>query len=469
MRKYTGIILIFLIPLLFSNCHRPSISSPITAAPYARFEHWISWNISFTPVSAPDSISVITALENYVTNWAIGKDPTSRLSFKLLHCPCDTLLTNLDATLVTGSGKPVAPPPSQPNPGPSGDYLVGTNFDMNIPSSLDSNYLDLPNLKPDSTVVITYIPGSDSMNKTLAVIDTGLDSALFQKAYPNSVWAGNLLWDDKAETIFDVVPGEATNLLKDGGTVNHGTAATAIILTQMARMQPNRIPKIMSIRAFDDSEKGSIYTVSCALSYAIKHKADFVNASWGYYGKKDSVLLKYIKRADSAHIRMIAAAGNTPGTHDPTQICASSPNPVNNLDKATTDHLFYPACFAPDIRNLVSVTQIHDVTPNSVHPNLVPCFYQNYSQSYITVGAFEQSAGLKYCCQFKIPFLASNIEGSSFATPAITAQLMFEMAGSNMDIKSFIQANSNVAAPIPGSTAAFYTNEGRYITFQVKH
>jgi hypothetical protein len=468
MRKYTGIILIFLVPLFFSDCHRTSSSPPTHPAPYAVFQHWISWNLSFTPVSAPDSISIITALENYVTTWATNLDPTSKLTFKLLHCPCDTLLTNLDATLLTGSGKPVTPPPTQPNPGPTGDYLLGNNFEMNIPSNLDSNNFTTVNLTADY-LPIAHIPSTDSLDNTLAVIDTGLDTALFQKQYPKSVWAGNLLWEEKPETLFDVVPGETTNLLIDSCAVKHGTAATAIILSQMARMKPNRIPKIMSIRAFDDSEKGSIYTVSCALSYAIQKKVSFVNASWGYYGKKDSVLLKYIKRADSAHIRIIAAAGNTLGKHLQSQICSPVTNTVNNLNQfATWDSLFYPACFAPDIPNLVSVTQLHEGPAAVGQSNLVPCFYQNYSPNYITVGAHELKPVKGECCQFSIPFLKTNIEGSSFATPVITAELMFELANTNLAIKPFILSHSRIANTTP-TGAGFFTNQGRYIEYELQH
>ncbi len=223
----------------------------------------------------------------------------------------------------------------------------------------------------------------------------------------------------------------------------------------------------MSIRAFDDSEKGSIYTVSCAMSYAIQKKADYINASWGYFGQEDPVLKNYTSKANSNNIRMIAAAGNTPGKHDPGKVCTTNTaNPANNLDKLhkLDTVLFYPACFAPEFKNLVSVTQVDLTTSMLVPPppalkNLFPCFYQNYSSNYITVGAFEPptSVNVNSCCTFKIPFLNQNIEGSSFATPAMTAIFMARLG--DQDIKSWIRLN---ASTMLNKT---YTDGGFYFTF----
>jgi|SRR5450755_40405 hypothetical protein len=468
MRKCIAILSIIAIPVLFLSCHSGGESSKVESRSLIdspkTFDHWISWNLLFTTSTAADSLTIIKKFESYLSGYVTGQDASAKLTFNLHYCPCDKFLTNLDATLVTGSGKPVQVPPNQPNPGPSGDYTLGNNFDMSIPSSADPN--DIYQNVKQNNVKFVYSPSAELVNKTLAVIDTGLDTVMFKKAYPNTIWFGNLLWQGpKGKTLFDVYPGENENVLMDHGIVRHGTAATAIILTQMSRIASNRIPKIMSIRAFNDAEEGSIYTVSCALSYAIQQHADFINASWGYYGPKDPVLKKYLMKASEANIRIIAAAGNTRGTHDPNLVCSSTVNDANNLELFKKDTLFYPASFAPDIPNLVSVTEMHSLSVSPAPLQLVPCFYQNFSSKYITVGAFEIKSKIT-CCEFSIPFLNNPIEGSSFATPVITGKLMIGLNKID-DIKLYINNHSQVGLTLTGLPNS-YTNKGEYISFVIQ-
>ena len=375
----------------------------------------------------------------------------------------------MDVTAIFPSGNPVPAPPVVPKPGPQGDYLLGNNFNMYIPEFKDSIHPPLTDIyKYPSVRFVANSPGSPR-HRILAVIDTGLDTVRFNKAYPNTTWVGNLLWQDqRGRTIFDVVEGEPVGWLKDNTLVRHGTAATEITLAQIFSSNKENIPQIMSIRAFDDLENGSIYTVSCALSYAIQKKADFINASWGYFGKEDSVLLKYIKRASDSNIRIVAAAGNSPFPHDGGMVCSNMLNHLNDLERLKTkDSVFYPAAFAPKITNLVSVTQLHlHSTPSTTSAiDLFPCFYQNYSAQYITVGVFENTLlPPAICCSFNLPLLHGAIEGSSFATPVMTAILMSSLFGRSQDVKTFINANA------PKSFDKTFTLNGNYFPFrQVPH
>jgi hypothetical protein len=432
-------------------------------------KHWVNWNILFTPSSIASSSQTIHDFEDSLTKWVKNIDPTASLSFEFHFCPCDSLLTNMDATLVTGSGKTVNPPPTTPSPGPSGDFTLAKNLDTymaeisdSVVSVLDSGHIQYH----DTTSLVAGMAGT-LHDKTLAVIDTGLDTALFKLVYRNTIWLGNMLWNDPAKaTLFDVVPGESNGLLIDDNAVKHGTAATYIALSQIQvnDVPSNQMPKIMSIRAFDKDEKGSIYTVSCGLSYAIQHNADYINASWGYFGAQDPVLRRYIRLADRATIRIIAAAGNSPIVHKSTDICKSQKNDLNDLDRLDTkDSLFYPACFAPDFANVVSVTQLSHIIPGAL-----PCYYQNFSPGYITVGAFDTNPTNGVCCTFSLPFLSNAIEGSSFATPAATGTLMTSVTSKSQNIKLFIEGHYK-PPPFTGTVIPpVYTNMGDVIQYHQK-
>ncbi len=457
------IILLLLILLFWRACFRKP--GPVVFSKGDTVAHWISWNVLFTTNSASTSAQVIQEFEDSLTKFAQAQNPTAVLQFHLGYCPCDSLLTNIDATLTYGAGQAVTTPPTHPSPGPKGDYTLGNNFAMEVPDYTDTNNIDTSKLTHHPYDSLPAGTVSGKRKGILAVIDTGLDTALFNLSYPLAKWGGDLLWQEPAgkATLFNVVDDVPTNMLKDNTLVKHGTAATQIILTQMRAMRNAKIPRILSIRAFDDSERGSIYTVSCAMSYAIKSHANYINASWGYLGPQDSVLRHYVVTASEKHIRIIAAAGNTPGHHISDSVCGKTLNTANSLDSLRQDTLFYPACYAQGIENVVSVTQMSAVNSPSLSP-LIPCKYQNYSPNYITVGALEvkNSAGtgpIIECCRFEIPFLARAIEGSSFATPVITALLMTQDPGPVNSIKAYINTNAN------HEQSGLFTDRGSFFNY----
>ncbi|HTB25569.1 MAG TPA: hypothetical protein VK711_09360, partial [Puia sp.] len=104
MRKLL-IFLLILIFLFFLYCFFIKkggccIGSKISPADSTKtVEHWINWNILFTTGSIANSAQTIQQFEDSLNKYAKGYNPTASLSFKYHHCPCDTLLTNMDATL----------------------------------------------------------------------------------------------------------------------------------------------------------------------------------------------------------------------------------------------------------------------------------------------------------------------------------------------------------------------------------
>jgi hypothetical protein len=459
-KSITAIIIIFL-GVLFIFPHFSCHPGDNGNKEYPDTVHLVNWNIAFTPSSNGSSADIITAIEDSLTKYVQAHNADTRLIFIIKSCPCDTSLLNLDATVIYGSGQTVPTPPTQPKPGPSGDYLVEENFKVYNPEFKDSTYQDTSTAYT-SPINIQAAPVSSRLHKVLAVIDTGLDTLRFNQSFPNTVWNGNLLWQDGAnETLFNVMPGEPEHVLIDNTNVKHGTAVTEIVLKQVYQLDKNSIPQIMSIRAFDSNEQGTVYTVSCALSYAIQHHADFINASWGYFGKENPVLKKYVQRASDSAIRIIAAAGNSPFPHDGAQVCSVNQNNLNSLNRLERkDSLFYPACFAPTIANLVSVTQLHQTNTSPGPLELKACYYQNFSPDFITVGAFDKHpSGNPPCCIFNLPFLSKPIEGSSFATPVLTAILMKSIQNKSEDIKLFINRE------MPKTINKDFTLNGNYYVF----
>jgi hypothetical protein len=370
--------------------------------------HLLNWNVFFgTTTQNASRADIRKSIEDSLRAYAYRKDPTVAVDFKWSTCPCDTLLTNLNATLVGGSGEAIISPPTQPQPGASGDYIVRNNMIIEIPEASREH-------KFDSGKKI-YLTGISANGKAIpdghviALIDTGLDTSVFQPSIRNLLWR-----ETSGPTLFNFLKPDGLGDLSDSNRVKHGTAATALAMQELKN--PPK-PKIMALKAFDKNGKGTIYSVSCALSYAIKNRVSVINASWGYYGEPDSVLHYYIKRADSLSIPIIAAAGNSPDPHQPEPICN---NNVNEQNKLRDPHLFYPACFSTTFHNLISVTGLSE---NSSTHQFVPCYYQNYSGDFVSVGVLNKTN----CCAYNLDFLPGAIEGTSFATPVVSGQYLLKL------------------------------------------
>ena len=454
LRISTGIklmVAVIAVLVLIGSCASPE-PSPTDVLTYQKLTHWLSWNFYFAPSFTDSGKGVIlSAYKDLLKKDAKSKDKTIKdLIFNFTYCPCDSFLTNMDVTIVGGSGGSISPPPTNPKTGPTGDYIVSNNIiDFQVSDSSQPTHYDVMNKIsiPILNAALTHKIPIDK--RILAIIDTGLDTAAFSSDIRG------LLWKDSSNpTIYDVVPGHDpydTKSLYDTNKVKHGTSAAALAISQITNKS---LPKIMAIKAFDQHEQGSIYTVSCALSYAIQKKATFINASWGYFGEADSVLLLYVQTASNKGITIIAAAGNTVGQHAPKPLCEPIENINNKLQStsASISHLFYPACFSEQLDNLVAINQLQRVS--SPAAGLLPCFYQNYSEHYVNAGVLNNNP----CCGFSI--MGNEIEGSSFATPVVTGILMSATRDQRpVSMRAFVDKISSKY------TGKFFTSKGNYFKY----
>ncbi|MFM9911405.1 MAG: S8 family serine peptidase [Chitinophagaceae bacterium] len=407
LKSTYNMIVIALISILIvelSSCKWfSSTKIPIDGSPSHGVKE-VSWNAVFKTGSlSAERNNAIIAIEDSVKKYYIDHFPSIYPEFHVFVCPCDTLLYNININFIDGSGTAVTPPPP-PKPGPngSGDYVDVLFLANNIPIS-DSE---------DSFPVA--IGPKIGLNRSLAnptgvlaVIDTGIDTTVFM----NSI--GPLIWKESSgePTMFNFLPGQIVQDLRDDHNGRHGTVVTAFAL--QAVKTANNYPQIMVLKALDERKRGTTFSVSCAMSYAIQKNASIINASLGYYGDPDPVLEHYIQLC-ALHqpnaIPVFAAAGNVDGTHDNTKLCLT---PSINNRLGVTTRLFFPACFSREFNNLFAVTSLNQQIDQ-------PCYYQNYSNAFVTLGVLN----MHNCCAFEVNFLKKHYEGTSFATPIAAGSMI---------------------------------------------
>ncbi len=378
-------------------------------------KRWLDWNILF-PKNATDQDKdnyinkLETDINQYISTDNSHTGNNFSVDYHVVYCPCDSLLTNLNATKALGASGS-ATPPTPPRTGGSGD-TVSLNMTM-YPDTLIQDGKYVYNVI-EKKVPLTIF--NVDKKKILAVMDTGLDPHLFGTGF------NKLLWTDPKSKItlrnfqFYHNNRPLDYMLDDDAHV-HGTAVISVALQEFESVAGinNPKPQIMILKVLDERGQGNTFSVSCGLSYAIQKKATLVNASLGYYsqGHPDSILLHYVRLcndAQPASIPILAAAGNTPGKHFRGFLC----NPAPKTNELTSTKTFDPASFSKQLPNVISVTTLQNATK--------ACFYQNYSNDYVNVGVANGSGAS--CCKFAVPFLPFGYEGSSFATPFISGKMM---------------------------------------------
>jgi len=458
---------IFLIGTM-SSCTKylylPTQSNPSYSLSYQpQVKKWVNWNILFNPgTSASVQNAALQNITQYVTNYVNTWNTNHGTSFTYtpfyISCPCDPSLFNFTATPLAGSGSLPLPPPLPPkNVGGSGgeiDYVQ-----MNYPMIIDSAVGDSNKIYASNKIVLNTT--SIDSTKTLAVMDTGLDTALFQNNFHGLLWRDPLTYTIRNFQFF--TNGRSLDDFGDDNDVKHGTAVTSLALEALenytSQTQNNVKPLVMVLKVLDNNGAGSTFTVSCALSYTIQHQATIVNASLGYYsaGDVDSILYHYVQLTNSAvtkPIPIFAAAGNLPVS--PVSGLACSPAaPGNELTLASPGtRLFFPACFNGSFSNVTAVTSLKDP--------LTACFYQNYSSTFVNLGVV-QNPGSPDCCKFKVAFKNSGYIGSSFATPVVSGKVMgCLLTTPGTSVPACLGLVSTLPSPVPTNPA---TSQGKYLNF----
>lgn len=447
--------------VLFYSCNNkinpnPSYSSyPPFDSIFVKYqpqkEKWLNWNILFAPgTTEARRTQTMDSIEKYVSHWISNStNPSFQVTHFYFSCPCDPQLTNYTATPLFGmSGAPNPPPNPGKGIGGSGDGVEYVNTNNQIVLDSTGEYPDPPKNK----MIFNTTSVDDS--KILAVMDTGLDTAYFLTHFQDLLWTDKTGQNIRNFQFFE--NGRLIDYYFDDDKHKHGTAVTTLALKAFEKFdgQNTAKPRFMILKVLDENKRGSTFTVSCALSYVRQHPATLVNASLGYYGEADSILLKYsgdISNPAQNPIPVISAAGNIPGVHTDDSLC-DMPLKRNILNSS---NLFYPACFSDSFSNFITVTGLSNAVTS--------CYYQNYSSQYVNVGVIT-NPGTSICCKFLVPFnTVKGYEGSSFATPIVSGQVMAcLMASPGRSLQTCLDLISPVPGSIPANPA---TKQGRTLTY----
>lgn len=210
----------------------------------------------------------------------------------------------------------------------------------------------------------------------------------------------------------------------------HGTRVASIIskghdeLTspEFSHLQP----RLMDAKVFDTEGKSSLFDIICSVYYALEKNASVLNFSLGYYCKGDTqqkkeankLLEEAIDDAFEKNVVIVAAAGN------------------DNCD--TDDCPFYPAAFARNKPNLISVAAfIADLEEISEEDDPIgqKAGFSNYGAESVTLAAPGENIssidmnGAEKIVQgtsFSAPFVALIVSYIKSSNPEMSAKLVVD-------------------------------------------
>jgi hypothetical protein len=369
-----------------------------------------------------------TAFDNWLANIKSKYGP---VVIHYLCATCDSSLMLLDGKGVelyiqtgTAQGGSGSNNGAQLGGNDSGLYYC-PNFDVRIPEH-DTN--QIAHLDPSPA------PRSHTGSTLVAVFDTGLDTTLIGKYVVKSSGLPVTCLGPDAGGGWNFV--KPSNNYSDDHPGRHGTAVTRFIINQVEKETEGSVA-ILPVKVFAENGTGDLFHVLCAFAYARQREAKIINASFGFYAKRDNndpkkvdmaglLFERYIyKYLTENNILLIAAAGNR---DDAAESMAFVPNPKldsvwRNLDSVS----FYPASLSRSLPNVIPVTTLFPEKDHTgqVSPN------QNYSPDVVYIGVHADRRGQPGSTGIPDPDAVFQnsvdgtkaADGSSFATPIATGKI----------------------------------------------
>lgn len=256
-----------------------------------------------------------------------------------------------------------------------------------------------PNFSIGQQIIVNSTLGNSSGEEVIiGTIDTGIKTT-HHSVYPN-------LWRNENEIEGDSIDNDSNGYIDDIYGVDmitfsemsdkngHGTHVGGTITANI----PNGYNiKLMPVKAFDDSGKGELFDIICAIYYAADNGANIINMSANYKGEKSRILENAIKYTERQGIMFVVSAGNG----------------GENLNTAK----YWPARFAnaEDSTNVITVTAT-DATDNLLND-------ANFGNQIVTIatrgeGIYAPDNSGNESCDY--------ISGTSASAPLVALSLGIE-------------------------------------------
>lgn len=239
---------------------------------------------------------------------------------------------------------------------------------------------------------------SSTNNKVkIAVLDTGLDTALFTPPFyqhfllkPSDLPAGCMPPGSAGFAGWNFV-GDNANF-NDDHAAKHGSNVTGLILEEGTRNWLQVLP----LKTHGSNGQGNLFNILCALKFAKKAGVKYINASWGEYDSTVNVLMsRAVRELEASDIVLLAAAGNE----------------GYDLDAVS----FFPASYSNT--NPMALSNVIAVTTGK-RPAV--CLNNNFSENVVDIAAMGRNGNCGFRCPFQDALL---INGSSFATAVMTGKI----------------------------------------------
>jgi hypothetical protein len=306
---------------------------------------------------------------------------------------------------------------------------VGESYSLNFLSQIPAARWDLK----DHDLIKTSSKDDQKKEVRIAVLDTGIDRNLVNPAYLCADHSNK-----NGMPCFSDIHGCARNFVKnnndpfDDNKGKHGSLVSQYIINQFTEKSENRVC-IMPLKTHDEHGLGDLFSIICAIHFAMAKSANIINASWGFYYYFDALYLKYFHNLIGNELRksgilFVTASGNKIQSDDnfaEKMFHAQTGGTLNSEElRDLKIHRFFPAELSAKAENLVTVTTTN-VKVTGVSDQ------QNHSNIYVDLGV-KADSGPDKDPRFDVPFKlnppADPIAGSSFATAIATGVI-----GANSD------------------------------------
>ena len=289
-------------------------------------EHLNKYDVDFTTDSLPADLSqpVLVYTNEYVIRWADNvstayKDSLRKVmdnEYRISWYPC--MCENMTIELWISQG-PIPTNERENAKGSSGGKVE--EFDPNIIFGTEFFKGNQSVLTTLDMASIPLIHSGDPTATKIAILDTGFD---FDNTEYNNLLGGFNLQVSSAEMGGAPDTDDDSNCLPDdmGGWdfVNddnraeddhsHGTHVASLLSQEVMAINSAAKFVILPLKTHNERGNASLYTLACALKYAISKSVDFVNGSWGYDGPPAGILERALDDLKDSGAIFVGSSGN---------------------------------------------------------------------------------------------------------------------------------------------------------------